>query len=271
MLRSYRWTDLTTVLEKVEDFMRVSLFRLFPLQRYTIKVAVLSSLIEIVLSGVTLPAIPPIIEAVSITPTLIPASTPTTLSVTARISNPLLVPETVRLIALGPTGAQTTLTKLSELGASSHLYNGTYVARFAVGQTHLAVMAVFKEFGPVTSAQVPVVVLQVPEGFTVNAATLSAGGPVALTNFHGRYGSGGTLPGVGAAEITITQQALPPGSLNDFVQQELRDSTNVSEGNVLVSTVSCKQAIYRDTFTSLMQYANAATYCPTQHLEPIAE
>lgn len=201
----------------------------------------------------------------SIVTTLIPANVPTPIRVSAQISGTNFVPDTVQLVQERGTGAHPGLMTLSGSGPARHrVYSGTYMAKLPPGQTRLAVLAMFKKAGPVISAAVPVTAIRVPPGFTVNTATLAAGGPIAFTNFGNKYGSGGTLPGVGAAEITITHDSSPSGSLADFVQQELRGSSIASQTTVQAGGASCIEVKYSEKLSPSLRHSNAAAFCRGQ-------
>lgn len=228
------------------------------------------------LSGLLLSSSPgsaaPTIGTVSIAPSVIPANSSTTLTVTVQITDASLVPSTVHLIKIDPNGHGAVVAILNDEGkngdstAGDHIYTATYTANLVAGQTQLAVSAVFRAAGPLTSAPVSVLALQVPGTFGANAATLAAGGPLTVNNFGSQYSHGGLLPGFGAAEIDVTSVPLPAIALTDFISKELQGSIIGSTKNIQVSGLNCVQVLYTETYTVAISYDNVAVYCPSADL-----
>ncbi len=124
----------------------------------------------------------PGIGTVSITPTIIPANTLTSITVTAEITDPLLIPTSVNLLQINASGTQPTILgqlhddgKNGDAVAGDHLYAIVLTLTEPIGQSQLQVSAAFRGLlKRVVSSPVPITSLATPATFTVDPGSLGA-------------------------------------------------------------------------------------------------
>ena len=233
-------------------------------------VIVLNIVFALFVSCFTLPRLSatPALNVVSASPNIIPSNASTAITITARITDSTLIPNSVNLLQVGPQGSTTILGQLRDDGsegdavAGDHIY--TIVHSFAIptGQIQLQVSAAFAgALRRVLSSSLPIVALTAPPMFTLNPGPLSTGGPLAFNNFNSNYQQGAVIPQNGA-EIDVTSVPLPPPPLSNFIAFELQGATITSTATVSVSGIACTQVFYTDAFTATVSYKNEAVYCP---------
>lgn len=203
------------------------------------------------------------IDSIIATPSEVPVGIATQVTVTAKITDPSLVSNTIRLLQIASDGTQIDIGPLNSVGNNSYSIQ-VPVNELASGQTRFAVVASFQgSSARVTSRLVSVISLAVPSGFRADQDPLSMGGPLSIDNFGGAYGQGGVIPSGGAA-IDATVMPLPSGPLKDYISgKELGGALIQGTSTATVSGISCQEVKYLDVYTPALSYDNDAVYCPS--------
>jgi hypothetical protein len=100
----------------------------------------------------------------------------------------------------------------------------------------------------------------VPAGFAADQRMIDLGGPVSLNNFGNHYEHGGLIP-PGGAEIYITDVALPPPPLLDFIAGETVGALTSAITSIAVAGSPATKVVYTD-LPGGVRYRNVAIYVP---------
>jgi hypothetical protein len=204
------------------------------------------------------------ISSASALPNLLPVNSSTSITITAQITDPSLIANSVNLLQLGAPGTQPSIIGQLQSTATNTYTIGIPLSRTTPGQIQFQVSAAFTgALRRVLSSVIPVLFLATPSTtFTVDTRSLSSGGPLSFNNFGNAYLAGGLLPSNGAT-INVTSIPLPPPPLSNYIEAvELAGATTISLTSITVSGIGCTEATYSDVFGGNVTYNGVAVYCP---------
>jgi len=208
------------------------------------------------------------ITQVAATPNVISTNATASVTVSAVIADPTVIPNSVNLLRLNGGGNQPPI-----LGQLHGDQNGNYSIQVAfdeatAGQISLQISAAFRGDLKRTLSNIITVgvntqgvVLSIPPQFQIDGNALTLGGPVSLTNFGAQYQQGGIVP-PGGAELDFPSIPLPTTTLDTLIAYELAGATITSSSTVSVDGVPCRAMSYTDSYGGGLTYNNVAVYCP---------
>jgi hypothetical protein len=87
---------------------------------------------------------------------------------------------------------------------------------------------------------------------------VSSTSPFSMDDFGGKY-QNGMIP-MGGAEIDVVTTTVY-SSLSEIMTTELMSAVNLTQSTVTIDGVSCKKALYRDTYAAGVNSQDISVYC----------